>query len=352
MPDAVALPVSVVIPAYRAEAYVRSAVASVCDDVVPREIIVVDDASPDRTAQAAAAAGARVIRHEHNRGPSAARNTGAAAATQPWVAFLDADDTWLRGKLAAQWVALCRWPDAGFCFTEYDAVYEDGRVVEAEASKHPGYRLLAIEQRAPDAVRFDQESFIRGFLRSMFVRQSSAIVSRKLFAAVGGYDPEMRIGEDYELFLRLAGKGPVIAVERSFVRYHRRAGSVSEDRLAEIAGVERLWETILRKPGNYPAAALEYVRAHRTAPHVAGCALALRLGRFTEAAALARRARMLGASGWSVAAEVVAQALDTPVGVATYRSAHALWRARSARTRRAPSPTLQDDQNVDIAAAP
>ena len=55
------------------------------------EVIVVDDGSQDNSSSVAAAHGAQVVRHERNRGCAAARNTGVAASTAPWVAFLDDD---------------------------------------------------------------------------------------------------------------------------------------------------------------------------------------------------------------------------------------------------------------------
>jgi glycosyltransferase involved in cell wall biosynthesis len=69
----------------------------------PAEILVVDDASTDSTAAVAEEMGARVIRHERNGGEGAARNTGIAAATQPWIALLDSDDEWLPHHLGALW---------------------------------------------------------------------------------------------------------------------------------------------------------------------------------------------------------------------------------------------------------
>ena len=91
------LPVSVVIPAYNAEQTVERALRGVArqQPAPPAEMIVVDDRSSDATGDVAADHGAKVIRHDRNRGTAAARNTALASATQPWIAFLDADDEWL-----------------------------------------------------------------------------------------------------------------------------------------------------------------------------------------------------------------------------------------------------------------
>ena len=102
---AVTLPVTVVVPAYRATETLARALASARaqQPYPPAEILVVDDGSRDGTAALARECGATVLVHEHNRGLAAARNTAVAAATQPWLAFLDADDEWLPHHLATLW---------------------------------------------------------------------------------------------------------------------------------------------------------------------------------------------------------------------------------------------------------
>src|SRR5580693_9610665 len=89
---------SIVIPAFNEESGVRPVVGELREIFrqhgIVGEIIVVDDGSSDSTARAAAAAGARVIRHRSNRGYGAALKTGIAAATHEIVAITDADGTY------------------------------------------------------------------------------------------------------------------------------------------------------------------------------------------------------------------------------------------------------------------
>ncbi len=70
---------------------------------LPAEVIVVDDGSSDDTAAVARELGATVIRHPHNRGLAAARNSGLEGTTCEWAAFLDSDDEWLPTHLAHLW---------------------------------------------------------------------------------------------------------------------------------------------------------------------------------------------------------------------------------------------------------
>lgn len=93
--------ISVIIPVYNHAAFVGDAVASVLSQTRPAELLVVDDGSEDDSAARAEAAGARVLRLPH-RGVSVALNAGIAATSQPLLAFLDADDVWVPGKLERQ----------------------------------------------------------------------------------------------------------------------------------------------------------------------------------------------------------------------------------------------------------
>ena len=90
--------IGVVIPAYNEEAGVRPVVKHILrvlqEHDIDAEVIVVDDGSKDRTAQAAAAAGARVLRHRSNRGYGASLKTGISAAPYEYIVITDADGTY------------------------------------------------------------------------------------------------------------------------------------------------------------------------------------------------------------------------------------------------------------------
>ncbi len=103
-------PVSVIIPCYRCRDTIERAVVSVAVQTWQvAEVILVDDASPDDTYDCLQALvkeyssdWLQLIRHSENKGPGAARNTGWNMATQPYVAFLDADDAWHPRKIEIQ----------------------------------------------------------------------------------------------------------------------------------------------------------------------------------------------------------------------------------------------------------
>lgn len=112
-------PISVVVPCFRCSRTIGDSIASVYAQTLrPAQVILVDDASPDDTVAALHAVAAQyppgwveVVELANNGGPSGARNAGWERATQPYVAFLDADDTWVPTKIELQMRALRADPE-------------------------------------------------------------------------------------------------------------------------------------------------------------------------------------------------------------------------------------------------
>lgn len=116
------VPVSVVIPCFRCAATIGYAVASVAQQVrKPAEVILVDDASGDGTWAALQQLAhshpgwVKLLHLEENRGAASARNAGWTVATQPYIAFLDADDSWHAGKLNIQYEYMKSHPNVWLC---------------------------------------------------------------------------------------------------------------------------------------------------------------------------------------------------------------------------------------------
>lgn len=202
--------ISVVVPAYRAATFLPRTLPPLLQakqrgDV--REVIVVDDASPDDGAQVAEALGATILRHTQNRGAAAARNTGAHAALGPILLFLDADVLvdpsmprevlrWFveRGGVAAVTGRYDPDPANNTAFARYKALWTfwcwEGAAVQGRASHLQG-ALFAID-------------------RTTFVR-------------CGGFDERYEGGnvEDYELSARLRQAGiPIHFDDRLRGKHH------------------------------------------------------------------------------------------------------------------------------------
>jgi glycosyltransferase involved in cell wall biosynthesis len=181
--------VSVVIPVFNRPAAVRRAINSVLAQTFQDfEIIVVDDASTDATAVAVTALSdprIRLVRHDRNRGGSAARNTGIEASSAPYVAFLDSDDEWLPTKLESQLELFRRSGDrVGLAYCGIERMLADGTIVGQ------------IPQRCEDlARRLLRENVIGG--------TSVGMVRRQVFDEIGGFDDALPATQDLDLWLRI-----------------------------------------------------------------------------------------------------------------------------------------------------
>lgn len=177
--------VTAIIPTYnRANLVARAVRSALAQTHKELEVIVVDDGSADDTSDKVSALcdpRVRYIRHEGNKGLPAARNTGIRASSGQFIAFLDDDDEWRPTKLERQLTLMDRF-DA--CLTA--VVFGDGRV-----KKFPRTSITLEDLRRGNV--FDPSS--------MLVKR--AVLARVMF------DETLRIGEDWDVFIRLAMQGPV-----------------------------------------------------------------------------------------------------------------------------------------------
>jgi glycosyltransferase involved in cell wall biosynthesis len=131
--------ISVVIPVYNGERFLREAIESVLSQDYPAlEIIVVDDGSTDSSATIAESFGSVVqCMRQENRRAAAARNAGVAVSKGGLLAFLDADDVWLPGKLRLQLDRLTADPGLECVFGLLDHIYEPGEADGLEVRVPP-----------------------------------------------------------------------------------------------------------------------------------------------------------------------------------------------------------------------
>jgi glycosyltransferase involved in cell wall biosynthesis len=194
--------VSVIIPTFNRRDLVRDAVASVCAQRgAAFEVIVIDDGSSDGTATALQQEFGRAIRvlRTENRGVAAARNCGVAVSSGERLAFLDSDDLWLPGKLAAQVEFFATHPDAEICQTEEMWIRNGVRV-------NP-----CAHHRKPSGDIFEPS------LRLCLVSPSAVMVRRSVFERAGRFDETLPACEDYDLWLRIAAQTPVWLIDRPLV---------------------------------------------------------------------------------------------------------------------------------------
>jgi len=236
--------VSVILPCFNAEATLERALASVAQqDYSPLEVIAVDDGSADRTRDILASRKnivQQVIRLPQNRGAAAARNAGLAVAKGEFVAFLDADDEWLPGKLSRQAAVIAAHPRMTFVSCNARVVDAAGRVVT------PALADLLPESPA-DAWKV--------LLADTFVWTPAVLARRTSLSEAKGFDETLVIAEDQDLWIRLALLGEVGFIDEVLAVIHERPGSLSS------LGARLLIDNTL-------AMALRHIQAqrHRLAP--------------------------------------------------------------------------------------
>lgn len=220
---------SVVIPCYNAERYIAATLDSVLaqrDNDVPidLEIIVVDDGSRDGSAALVRERYPQVrLLEQANAGVAAARNHGIQAARGEWVAFVDADDIWLPGKLAAQFALLAAHPECRMCYTAWQ--------VWPSSDPLPTPEIMAeVGRCADEPARWQGPSgwIYPELLLDCVVWTSTTIALRSLFEEIGNFDSTLRIGEDYDLWLRASQATPILRVAYPYALYRIHPDSITK----------------------------------------------------------------------------------------------------------------------------
>ncbi len=199
--------VSVIIPTYNYGRFIGKAIESVLAQTVPiHEIIVVDDGSTDETGQTVKAFGEQVhYIKQQNGGVCAARNNGVKNSSGDYIAFLDADDEWLPEKIEKQLAKFETDAKIGLVFCgmrEFD--FETGETIGFFLEGEEGWV-------ADDLILFEKPVVI--------VSGSAIMVTRQAFDEVGGFDPKLKNGEDWEFCYRVARKFKVGFAAEILVNY-------------------------------------------------------------------------------------------------------------------------------------
>lgn len=193
--------ISVIIPTYNRAPLVKEAVDSVMAQTFKEwELVVVDDGSTDGTGALLEPYGLR-LRYiwSGHRGVSAARNLGIRVTSGEWVAFLDSDDLWLPKKLERQMEILRRDPETALCYTDEIWIRNGRRVNPGKRhKKHSGW---VFERCLPLCL----------------ISPSSAVIRREVLREVGGFDEGLPACEDYDLWLRITLRHPVIFLEEKLI---------------------------------------------------------------------------------------------------------------------------------------
>ena len=236
--------VSVIIPVFNGERFLDEAIVSaLAQQPPPDEVIVVDDGSTDASAEIARRHDAvRLISLPENRGPSAARNAGTAAAQGDVLMFHDSDDVMAPGRIAIQVAHLIGHP-------ETDVVLGRQRLLLTDEAEVPNWARPTMA--APDELR---------------VSPGHLTIRRAAFELIGGYDESFRVFEDIDLLYRCRDVGAIVAVlddvaverrvhEANATHHAFESGRLQREQFRSIRSIEKS-----RRAREVPVTAIVAVR--------------------------------------------------------------------------------------------
>ena len=214
--------ISVIIPTYNRKKYIKRAIDSVIrQSYKPFEIIVIDDGSTDGTYELikkSYSSSQISIEKQINNGVSSARNKGVKLANGDWIAFLDSDDEWFENKLELQVREIKKSKTFMICHTNEIWIRNGIRVNQMK--KHQKYGGFIFE-KCLDMCR---------------ISPSSVMIRRCIFDEIGLFDEDLIICEDYDLWLRISSKYPVLYLDSMLIK---KFGGHEDQLSKNINGIEQ-----------------------------------------------------------------------------------------------------------------
>jgi hypothetical protein len=188
--------ISVVVPLYNKSEFIQNCLGSILQqESDPFEIVVIDDGSTDDSAAQAEAIRSpriRVIR-QANQGRSSARNRGIEEARGSLIAFLDADDLWLPGFLDVIRELRADYPHAGLYATGVGRCWQDGGADAHISIKPGGGKRSGLVS-----------DYLTVLHKGDFITSSNVAIPKSVLERLGGFIPGVALGEDRELWARIA----------------------------------------------------------------------------------------------------------------------------------------------------
>lgn len=217
--------VSVIIPVYNVERVIERTIKSVQNQTYKEwELILVDDCSPDRSANIiheimAGDDRIKYIKLDKNSGAAVARNTGIKAATGKYIAFLDSDDMWMPEKLEVQ-LSLMKEKGCAFVYSAIRMIDQNDHVTK-------------------DSTYVPEKLNYKTILKRTYIATSSVLLDR---SKIGEFQmPLRRSGQDYATWLMLLRRiDYAYGVQKPLVMYRNSPGSLSSNKLASLKKVFRI----------------------------------------------------------------------------------------------------------------
>lgn len=226
--------ISIVVPVYNAEAFIRATIATVQAQTYDEwELLLVDDCSSDSSCELIQLEinkdnRIKLIHQEANQGAANARNRGVLEAQGRYVCFLDADDIWNADKLEKQ-LKYMNEKSAGFCFSGYEFADEFGN------------GLGKIVQ-VPEKITYEQA------LKNTTIFTSTVMIDRNIVADEDIFMPDIPSEDTATWWKILKNYGTGYGLNENLVKYRRSTNTLSSNKLVAI---KRIWN-LYRKQEKLP----------------------------------------------------------------------------------------------------
>ena len=206
--------VSVIIHTFNNEKFIAETIESVLKQTYnDYEIIVVDDGSEDGTRDVLLPYMQDIRYHyKENGGIASAKNAGISLSNSEFIAFLDHDDLWVPDKLKIQMEHFSSNPQVGLVYAKYTSFRNDK---ELRTKPEKGYSGWIFKE----------------LLSKSFIQTSTVMVKRECLNAVGPYDESFTLGDEYDMFLRVAKRFQCGFVDKELTRYRIHDRNASKDDL-------------------------------------------------------------------------------------------------------------------------
>lgn len=204
---------SIIIPLYNKAPYISKTLESVMGQTFEDyELIIIDNGSNDGSSEIIAKftdQRIQIVRLAENIGVSNARNEGASLSKAPYITFLDADDWWEPTFLEEMAGLIKRHPDAGIYGTGYNIV----------KNGHKRQAPIGIETEFSEG----QINYCQVYTKTLCMPLTSITVAmpREVFDEMGGFKSQLKLGEDFDLWIRIALKHKVIFLNKPLSNYNQ-----------------------------------------------------------------------------------------------------------------------------------
>lgn len=223
--------VSVVMAAYNHGSYISFAIDSVISQsFTDWELIIVDDGSSDHTSDVVRPylKDSRIVYFRQcNKGQASAKNIGIARSRGEYIAFLDADDVWYSNKLSQQ-LRLFNDPEVGVVHARRQLIGVSGNILEYKQNAIPRGNVL-------------NQIFIDNF-----VCFSSSVVRKVCFEKVGLFDESLRLGIDFDRWIRISARYKFDHSDDILVQYRVGHGQLSDFKVERVHTAFRIMDSCLR----------------------------------------------------------------------------------------------------------